>query len=624
MRRKALLAFLEQWKDRFTPYKKWIGDLKDKEVIRAVLLSGLTKASLAFSGLWKARFTPYKEWIGELKDKGVIRADLLAGLTVALVLVPQSMAYADLAGLPAYVGLYASFIPVIIASLFGSSRQMATGPVAMVSLMTAAALAPLGLDPATAMVYAAFLALLVGVFQIALGLLNLGVLVDFLSHPVILGFTNAGALIIGSSQVSKIFGLTVERAEHYYETMWNMILALPSTHMLTLAMGLFSLFLLVIIRRINPKLPNVLITVVICTVISWLSGYGVDKGGVVVGSIPSGLPGLSIPSVKTEHLSTLLSSVFMIAIIGFVEAISVAKAIASQTRQRVSANQELIGQGLGNLTAGVFQAYPVAGSFSRSAVNFTSGARTGLSAIVTGVIVAVTLLFLTPLLYHLPQATLAAVIIVAVAGLIKIEPIKHAWKVHRHDGIIAVVVFVVTLIVAPHLEKGVLIGVLLSLGLFLYRTMSPRLLELARHEDTTLRSAERFDLQVSPTVSVFRYDGDLYFANSGYLEGKILNFIAEKPELKLVVLDIEAVDQLDSTGEEMLKNLYERLESVGIELYIARAKVHIEAAFKRSGLYQHIGEQRFFRQRTDAVKAAKEKMGDEIDISMYLKPMRGE
>jgi SulP family sulfate permease len=577
---------------------------------------------LAFLGQWKDRFTPYKEWIGDLKDKDVIRADLLAGLTVALVLVPQSMAYADLAGLPAYVGLYASFIPVIIASLFGSSRQMATGPVAMVSLMTAAALAPLGLDPATAMVYAAFLALLVGVFQIALGLLSLGVLVDFLSHPVILGFTNAGALIIGSSQVSKIFGIEVERAEHYYETMWNMIGAIPNTHMLTLAMGIFSLFLLILIKRINPKLPNVLITVVICTVISWLSGYGVDKGGVVVGEIPSGLPGFAVPSVKAEHLSTLLGSVFMIAIIGFVEAISVAKAIASQTRQRVSANQELIGQGLGNLTAGVFQAYPVAGSFSRSAVNFTSGARSGLSAIVTGLIVAVTLLFLTPLLYHLPQATLAAVIIVAVAGLIKIEPIKHAWKVHRHDGIIAVVVFVVTLIVAPHLEKGVLIGVLLSLGLFLYRTMSPRLLEVARHEDTTLRSAERFDLQVSPTVSVFRYDGDLYFANSGYLEGKILNFIAGKPELKLVVLDIEAVDQLDSTGEEMLKNLYDRLESVGIELYIARAKVHIEAAFKRSGLYQHIGEQRFFRQRTDAVKAAKEKMGDEIDISMYLKPVR--
>lgn len=575
---------------------------------------------LALLGQWKDRFTPYNEWIGDLKDKDVIRADLLAGLTVALVLIPQSMAYAQLAELPAYVGLYAAFIPVIIASLFGSSRQMATGPVAIVSLMTAAALAPLNLEPSEVMIYAAFLALLVGIFQVSLGLLNLGVLVDFLSHPVVIGFTNAGALIIASSQVGKIFGLSVERAEHHHQTMWNMILELPNTHMLTLMMGGFSLFLLIALKRFAPKLPNVLITVAVCIVSSWWFGYG-EKGGAVIGEIPSGLPGFSVPTVKAEDIQTLLGTALMIAIIGFVEAISVAKAIASQTRQRVSANQELIGQGLGNLTASFFQAYPVAGSFSRSAVNFTVGARSALSAIVTGSIVAVTLLFLTPLLFHLPQATLAAVIMVAVAGLVKIEPIKHAWKVHRHDGIIAVVVFVVTLIVAPHLEKGVLIGVLLSLGLFLYRTMSPRLIEMARHEDTTLRSAERFDLKVSPTVSVFRYDGDLYFANSGYLEGKILNFIAAKPELKLVVLDIEAVDQLDSTGEEMLKNLYDRLESVGIELYIARVKPHIEAAFKRSGLYQHIGAQRFFRQRTDAVKAAKEKMGDDIDISMYLKPI---
>ena len=248
------------------------------------------------------------------------------------------------------------------------------------------------------------------------------------------------------------------------------------------------------------------------------------------------------------------------------------------------------------------------------------GAKTGFSSIVTGALVGITLLFLTPLLYHLPQATLAAVIIMAVVGLIHIEPIKHAWKVHRHDGIVAIVVFIVTLIVAPHLEQGVLVGVLLSLGLFLYRTMSPHLVEVARHEDTTLREAGRFNLKTSDTVSVFRYDGDLYFANAGYLEGKLLNSIAQKPKLKVVVLDIESADQLDSSGEEMLRNLFDRLQSIGIELYIARAKMPIIHAFERSGLYQHIGKARFFRQRTDAVKAAKEKFGDEIDISVYLKP----
>jgi SulP family sulfate permease len=583
----------------------------------------MSNALVSFVSDFKDRFTPYKEWVGMLKDKEVVKADLMAGLTVALVLVPQSMAYAQLANLPAYVGLYASFLPVIIAAIFGSSRQLATGPVAIVSLMTAAAIGSMDLDPTTGMVYAAFLALLVGLIQVSLGLLRLGVLVDFLSHPVVVGFTNAAALIIASSQVSKIFGLTIEKGEHHYETVWHIIQGIPDTHLVTLIMGAFSLFLLIYIKKSFPKLPNVLITVVICTLLSTFLGFE-DKGGAVVGDIPAGLPSFSVPTIDMSHFSTLFTTALIIALIGFVEAISVAKAIASQTRQRLSANQELVGQGLGNLASSLTNGYPVSGSFSRSAVNFSADARTGLSSVVTGILVAVTLLFLTPLLYNLPQATLAAVIMMAVAGLIQIEPIKHAWKVHRHDGIIAIVVFIVTLIVAPHLEQGVLVGVLLSLGLFLYRTMSPRLIEVARHADTTLRGAERFNLMTSDTVSVFRYDGDLYFANSGYLEGKLLNLVAQKPNLKLVVLDIESADQLDATGEEMLKNLFDRLQSIGIELYIARAKVQIEQALKRSGLYQHIGSARFFRQRTDAVRAAKEIMGDEIDISMYLKPMQKE
>ncbi len=583
----------------------------------------MSNAVLSLVSDWKDRFIPYREWVGDLKDKDTLRTDLMAGLTVALVLIPQSMAYATLANLPAYVGLYASFIPVIIAAVFGSSRQLATGPVAIVSLMTAAAIGSMNLDTETAMVYAAFLALLVGLFQLALGLLRLGVLIDFLSHPVVIGFTNAAALIIGSSQVSKLFGLDIEKGEHHYQTVWNIILALPETHMVTLVMGCFSLFLLIYLKRSFPTLPNVLITVVICTALSWFLDFE-GKGGAVVSEIPAGLPSFGIPTIDSSHFSKLFLTAMMIALIGFVEAVSVAKAIASQTRQRLSANQELVGQGLGNISSSLFHGYPVSGSFSRSAVNFTAGARTAFSSVVTGALVGVTLLFLTPLLYHLPQATLAAVIIMAVVGLIHIDPIKHAWKVHRHDGIVAIVVFFVTLIVAPHLEQGVLVGVILSLGLFLYRTMSPRLIEVARHDDTTLRDAERFNLKTSDTVSVFRYDGDLYFANAGYLEGKMLNLIAQKPKLKLVVLDIEATDQLDSSGEEMLRNLYDRLQSIGIELYIARAKQQLIDAFKRSGLYQHIGDDHFFRQRTDAVKAAKEVMGDAIDISMYLSPQHKE
>jgi len=532
----------------------------------------------------KHRLTPFLDWIGELKDVNTLKADAIAGLTVALVLVPQSMAYAQLAGLPAYVGLYASFLPVIFASLFGSSQQLATGPVAIVSLLTAAALEPIAIqNPDGYLAYAAILALMVGSFQLFLGLLRLGILVDFLSHPVVIGFTNAAAIIIASSQLSKVFGIETRKGEYHYETMWNLLLDIPSTHLLTFVMGILSIFLLVFIKKFLPKLPNVLITVVVCILLSYFIGYG-DKGGSIIGFIPEGLPAFTIPVVEFNQVLNLIVSAAIIALLGFVEAISVAKAIASETRQRLSANQELVGQGISNLIASVFQAYPVSGSFSRSAVNFDADARTGFSSIVAGIIVGITLMFLTPLLYHLPQATLAAVIMVAVFNLIKIEPVVHAWKVHRHDGFVAVAVFLTTLFFAPHLEKGIMIGVLLSLGLFLYRTMQPRFVEVGRHEDGSLRGAELFNLVTSDTISVFRYDGDLYFANAGYLEGKILNNLALKPELKVMILDFESVDLVDSTGEETLTRVVERMEAAGVELYIARAKRSMLDAFTRSGL----------------------------------------
>ncbi|RTZ66490.1 MAG: sodium-independent anion transporter [Aquificaceae bacterium] len=570
----------------------------------------------------KDRFTPYTEWLGDLKNPKILKADLLAGLTVALVLIPQSMAYAQLAGLPPYVGLYASFLPAIIAAIFGSSRQLATGPVAVVSLMTAATLEPLAASNTEGfLVYAAVLALMVGIFQLSLGALRLGVLVDFLSHPVVVGFTNAAAIIIASSQLSKLFGVDSRKGEHHYETMWNLIQDIPQTHLATLAMGMLALLLLIYTKKLVPKFPSVLVTVVITTLLAW--GLNFDSlGGAVVGVVPEGLPSFSVPSFSFLDVKNLIVASMIIALLGFVEAISVAKAIASETRQRLSANQELVGQGLGNIASGLFGGYPVSGSFSRSAVNFAADARTGFASIVTGILVAVTLLFLTPLLYHLPQATLAAVIVMAVVNLVKIKPIIHAWKVHRHDGVVAVVVFIVTLVFAPHLEKGIMIGVLLSLGLFLYRTMSPKFVEVARHKDGTLRDAQRWGLKTSDTLSIYRFDGALYFANSGYLEGKILNSIAAKPSVKVVILDLEAVDEIDATGEETLGQIAERFESAGIEFYIARAKVNVFNALTRSGLVAKIGEEHFFRERTEASRYAKEKLGDAIDIEPILKPMR--
>lgn len=571
---------------------------------------------------WKKRFTPFTFWVDELKNPSTLRADALAGLTVALVLIPQSMAYAQLAGLPAYIGLYASFLPVIIGALFGSSRQLGTGPVAIVSLMSAAAMQPyIGQGVETIVVYSALLAIMIGIFQLSLGLLKLGVLVDFLSHPVVIGFTNAGALIIGSSQVPKLFGLNVkaDQFDHHYEFLWAILAALPKTQLITLLMAAVALGMLLTLRKYFPRQPSVLITVVTTTLLSWALGYQA-AGGSVVGTIPQGLPSLSLPSIPTmQTLGALATSAMIIGLLGFVEAISIAKAMAAQTRQRLSANQELVGQGLANISAGLFSGYAVSGSFSRSAVNFAAGAVTGFSSVVTGMLVAITLLFLTPLLFHLPQASLAAVIIMAVINLLKFAPIKHAWKVEKHDGIIAVVTFGATLAFAPHLDQGIFLGVVLSLGLFLYRTMSPRFVEVARHPDGSMRDSERHHLKTSDTVAIYRFDGDLYFANTGYLEGKLLNAIANKPKLKVLVLDMESVDQVDSTGEEMLHKLADRLRFNGIWFYIARIKMPVYDAFQRSGLAQQIGENRFFRERTQAIKDAKGQLGEAIDIEPLLK-----
>jgi len=571
----------------------------------------------------KGRFVPFLDWIHELKNPEILKADIIAGITVALILIPQSMAYAQLAGLPPQIGLYTSFLVPIVAALFGSSRQLQNGPVAIISLMTAAALLPLNLAVEQYVMYAAMIAIMAGVMQVLLGLLRMGVLVDFLSHPVVIGFTNAAAIVISSLQLGKLLGINIESGKHLYETLWNLLQAIPEkTHLPTLFMGIFSLLLLVMFKKYAPKLPGILLTVIITILISWLIGYE-TMGGKVIAEINSGLPSFKTPTINPEHFSSLLLPAFMIALLSFVEAFSIAKAVASKTRQHLSADQEMVGMGLANLVAGMTQGYAVSGSFSRTAVAFNAGAKTGFAAIVSGIIVGITLLFLTPLLYHLPVATLAAIIVIAVIGLFHFQPFEHAWKVNPHDGFVALSVFVSTLYFAPHLEWGVFIGVALSLAFYLYRTMTPHFAELALSEEGTYRDAEILHLETSQTVAFYRYDGDLYFANAGYLERKLLNAVAGKPELKVIVLDLEAVDQIDVTGEEMLRHMSDHLSEAGIEFCISRAKFKVIDALKRSGLYDAIGEEHFFDKRTRAIKAIKEKYGQRVDVShlIFHKPV---
>ncbi|MCX7148589.1 MAG: SulP family inorganic anion transporter [Rhodocyclales bacterium] len=664
-----------------------------------------------------------------------LRADFLAGLTVALVLVPQSMAYAQLAGMPAYYGLYAAFLPVMVAALWGSSNQLGTGPVAVVSLLTASALTPLAASGSEAFVaLAIMLALLVGIVQLVLGVFKLGIIVNFLSHPVIVGFTNAAAMIIGLSQVNKLIGVPMGRSEHFIEDIWGVAKLAGDTHLPTLAMGATAIAIMWAIRRKAPRLPGVLIAVAVTTAASWLIGfernatatidqvaepearalltefvrtesrikeineqiaaraielktlqkqrgelsheavtlnYEVDLlrlqlkdredenrrrnrairsfvfervagpdgkaselfaegrvpagkvadghrwriaraaqgdmrltgGGEVVGRVPEGLPSVSLPAVSWDMLGSLLSAAIVISLVGFMEAISIAKAMAAKTKQKIDPSQELIGQGLANIVGSFTQAFPVSGSFSRSAVNINAGALTGMSSVFTGLFVLLTLLFLTPLLYHLPQAVLAAVIIMAVIGLINIEAVKHAWKASKHDGVAAVVTFVATLAAAPHLDSGIMIGAGLAIGLYLYRTMSPRVAILGRHADGSLRDAAVHHLPASELVTAVRFDGRLYFANVSFFEDAILEAVAANPKAPYLLVVGNGINELDASGEEVMRHLVERLRGNGVTVVFSGLKKQVIDVMTATGLFEYISQRHVFATADMALEA---------------------
>jgi len=533
-----------------------------------------------------------------------LRADLIAGVTVALVLIPQSMAYAQLAGLPAYYGLYAAFLPGIVAALWGSSKQLATGPVAVVSLLTASALTPFAaLGSPEFVALAIMMALLIGIVQLALGLFRLGVVVNFLSHPVIVGFTNAAALIIGLSQLNKIFGVSMPRSEHFVNDIWAVVQQVGDSHIPTLIMGVVAFTIMWGMKKYLPKFPGVLVAVALTTVASWTIGFA-ERGGKVVGEIPSGLPSLAVPQINFELATDLIASAVIISLVGFMEAISIAKAMAAKTKDRVDPNKELIGQGLANIVGSLSQAYPASGSFSRSAVNLNAGARTGMSSVFTGLVVLITLLFLTPLLYHLPQSVLAAVIMMAVIGLINFKAIKSAWDANKHDGIASVVTFVATLAFAPHLDNGIMVGAGLAICLFLYRTMEPRVALLGLFRDGTLR-----DLRVHPTlptddrIIVMRFDGQLYFANVSYFEDTILAAVADHPDAKYVLVIGDGINQLDASGEEVLHHLIDRLSANDISMVLSGLKRQVIQVMKRTRLWEVVGRQNIFATEQMALDA---------------------
>ncbi|MCE0505884.1 sulfate permease [Roseivivax sp. GX 12232] len=556
-----------------------------------------------------ARYLPVLDW-GRGYSRETLGADLLAALIVTIMLVPQSLAYALLAGLPPEAGLYASIVPILLYAIFGSSRSLAVGPVAVVSLMTAAAVGKVAeagtADYATAALTLAFLS---GLILVALGLLRLGFLANFISHPVIAGFITASGLLIAASQLRHILG--IEGGGH---TLAEILAALAAeagqVNLPTLTIGGAALGALFWMRRgltpalralgAGPRLADIAAKAAPVLVIAGTTGvvWAFDlsaRGVAVVGAVPGSLPPFSTPGLSPELLAQLIGPAFLISVIGFVESISVAQTLAASRRQRVDPDQELIGLGAANIGAGFSGGFPVTGGFSRSVVNHDAGARTPAAGAFTALGLALAALYLTPLIHHLPKATLAATIIVAVLNLVDLSILRRAWRFSGADFLAVVVTMGLTLLVG--VEAGVSAGVAASVLVHLYKTSRPHMAVVGRVPGTAhFRNVKRHRVETQPHLLSLRVDESLYFPNARFLEDRVAALVAERPELTDLVLVFSAVNEVDLSALESLETINTRLREAGLRLHLSEVKGPVMDRLRRSRFCEELTGRVFLSQ----------------------------
>ena len=548
------------------------------------------------------RLIPILEWLPNY-TRSRFKGDFIAGITVAIILIPQGIAYALIAGLPPIYGLYCALVPQLVYAVFGSSRQVAIGPVAMDSLIVATGVSTLALAGSDSYIaIAILLAFMVGGIQFLLGVFRLGFVVNFLSKPVISGFTSAVALTIGINQFRNLFGVDFiqsDQIQYVLEDIWFTITDFNSH---TTIIGLISVTVIIILRKINKKIPNALIVVVAgILTIRYFGNDFVDVA--IVKDIPSGLPSFSFPELDISQMKELLPIALTLVMVGYLETISIGKSLeAKQDEYKIRPNQELMALGLSNMIGSWFKAYPSTSSFSRSAINQESGATTGMASLVSVFMVLITLLFLTPLFYHLPKTVLAAIIIVAVFGLVNIKEAIFLWKANNLDFWLLIVTFFSTLLFG--IEYGIMIGVGLSLIILIFRTSRPYVAELGKVPDSDFyRNRERFtEVIVDNEVLVFRFDAQLFYANSSYfIETLELMVEAKGAHLKLIVLDAESINRVDSTGVEMLKERIRFYHKKGILFYFAGVKGPVRDHLFRGKILDIITLDHFYMRVNGAV-----------------------
>lgn len=545
---------------------------------------------------------PIIDWLTNYK-KDWLKGDINAGLTVGIMLIPQGIAYAMIAGLPPIYGLYTAMIPQIVYAIFGTSRQLAVGPVAMDSLIVAAGVATLAEVGSEHFIeFAILLAFMMGVLQVLFGVLRLGFLVNFLSKPVISGFTSAASLIIGLNQLKHLLGININRNNKIQNLIIEAVNHLSEVHLITSLIGIGSVVTIVLLKKYLKKIPAALVVVFLGVVLVKL--FHLDQHGVkIVGDIPVGLPEFRMPVFDKEIMIKLFPISLTLSFIAFLEAISVAKAVEiKHNNYKVIPNQELIALGMGNMIGSFFQTYPSTGGFSRTAVNDQDGANTPLAAIISAVVVAVTLLFLTPLFYYLPKAVLAAIIMVAVFGLLDFRVPKQLLAYSKRDLVILNITLLVTATVG--IKEGILTGVILSLAMLIYKSAKPHIAILGRVPNTHFyRNRKRFkDVIIDDEVLIVRFDAQLHFANTTYFKDKLQEFARYKGDkLKLLIIDGESLNNLDSSAVFALNEVIDFFKNKNIEIAFTGLKGPVRDTLTKSKLIDKIGFDHCFMSIQEAV-----------------------
>lgn len=548
------------------------------------------------------RILPAYGWM-----RGYSRADLSkdasAALVITVMLVPQSMAYALLAGLPPIYGLYASTVPTVVYALFGTSRHMPVGPPALMALLTftsVSALAERGTEEYISL--ALLLALMVGVLQLAMGVLRLGFITNFISHPVLSGFIYASAIVIALSQAKYILGISISGAHSAPAVAIELARKIEETNSITLAIGLASIVSILILARRVPRIPGSLVTVAVATFVVYL--LALDQRGVdIVAEVPAGLPSLSIPIFDLESIRALAPAAVVVAFVGFIESISVAKVVAARERYKISSNQELKALGLANVAAAFFSGFPVAGSFSRTAVQYQSGGRTQAASMMTAAMIVLVLLFLTPVFYFLPTATLAAVILVAVYKLLDFGEARRIIRVRTVDGLALLVTFFGTLLLG--VQQGIIAGTAFAILAFMRRTAYPQIVELGyvEHEDSFLGQNSYPEGRTFENMLIVRFDARLYFANISHLEEWLISATADRPDLKLLIIDCRGVNGIDVTAIEGLENLISEYRSHDTEVLMTHVKPQVRQRLHKAGWDEHLPQTIEHQTTRDALRA---------------------